>query len=437
MNRPLSVAETLNRDCDCSVVDVAMLGRNLDTTLGNDLAASIRVTHPHLFSEVPVFIDEQPLREMQELIAAVFRVIELPGFRAAALAAAPAIAQVEPKARGVLHGFDFHVGEDGPRLIEINTNAGGAMLNVFALGAQPPCCPAADDLLSPQGKIAELEDEFVAMFRREWRLARGDAPLRTIAIVDDDARSQYLYPEFELFRQLFERHGIEARIADAAALTLREGRLWLDELPIDLVYNRVTDFYFEDPKHLALRDAYRNDAAVITPHPRAHALLANKRNLALLTDANFLRGIGAVDADMRTLARLIPKTVLLEGDAERWWRERKQWFFKPAQGFASRGAYRGDKLTRRVFAEILQGGYVAQQIAAPGERRHSCAGAAGAFKVDVRHFVYDGKSQLLAARLYQGQTTNFRTAGGGFAPVRKPRAEASAAAMLAGCDRSS
>jgi hypothetical protein len=407
MNRPLSVAETLNRDCDCSVVDVAMLGRNLDTTLGNDLAASIRVTHPHLFSEVPVFIDEQPLREMQELIAAVFRVIELPGFRAAALAAAPAIAQVEPKARGVLHGFDFHVGEDGPRLIEINTNAGGAMLNVFALGAQPPCCPAADDLLSPQGKIAELEDEFVAMFRREWRLARGDAPLRTIAIVDDDARSQYLYPEFELFRQLFERHGIEARIADAAALTLREGRLWLDELPIDLVYNRVTDFYFEDPKHLALRDAYRNDAAVITPHPRAHALLANKRNLALLTDA------------------------------DRWWRERKQWFFKPAQGFASRGAYRGDKLTRRVFTEILQGGYVAQQIAAPGERRHSCAGAAGAFKVDVRHFVYDGKSQLLAARLYQGQTTNFRTAGGGFAPVRKPRAEASAAAMLAGCDRSS
>jgi hypothetical protein len=31
--------------------------------------------------------------------------------------------------------------------------------------------------------------------------------------------------------------------------------------------------------------------------------------------------------------------------------------------------------------------------------------------------VYDGMIQLMAARLYQGQTTNFRTAGGGFAPV--------------------
>jgi hypothetical protein len=37
--------------------------------------------------------------------------------------------------------------------------------------------------------------------------------------------------------------------------------------------------------------------------------------------------------------------------------------------------------------------------------------------VDLRYYVYDGRTQLLAARLYQGQTTNFRTQGGGFAPV--------------------
>jgi hypothetical protein len=35
----------------------------------------------------------------------------------------------------------------------------------------------------------------------------------------------------------------------------------------------------------------------------------------------------------------------------------------------------------------------------------------------VRNYVYDGQVQSLAARLYQGQTTNFRTPGGGFAPV--------------------
>jgi hypothetical protein len=31
--------------------------------------------------------------------------------------------------------------------------------------------------------------------------------------------------------------------------------------------------------------------------------------------------------------------------------------------------------------------------------------------------VYRGRVQLISARLYQGQTTNFRTPGGGFAPV--------------------
>jgi hypothetical protein len=39
-------------------------------------------------------------------------------------------------------------------------------------------------------------------------------------------------------------------------------------------------------------------------------------------------------------------------------------------------------------------------------------------KYDLRVYAYAGEIQLLAARLYQGQTTNFRTPGGGFAPVR-------------------
>lgn len=38
-------------------------------------------------------------------------------------------------------------------------------------------------------------------------------------------------------------------------------------------------------------------------------------------------------------------------------------------------------------------------------------------KFDVRAYAYDGRVLLLAARMYSGQTTNFRTPGGGFAPV--------------------
>ncbi len=44
-------------------------------------------------------------------------------------------------------------------------------------------------------------------------------------------------------------------------------------------------------------------------------------------------------------------------------------------------------------------------------------GGETSLKLDLRNYAYDGRVQLVAARLYQGQTTNFRTAGGGFAPV--------------------
>jgi hypothetical protein len=44
-------------------------------------------------------------------------------------------------------------------------------------------------------------------------------------------------------------------------------------------------------------------------------------------------------------------------------------------------------------------------------------GARTDLKVDIRLYTYDGAVLLKASRLYQGQTTNMRTPGGGFAPV--------------------
>jgi hypothetical protein len=103
--------------------------------------------------------------------------------------------------------------------------------------------------------------------------------------------------------------------------------------------------------------------------------------------------------------------------AEALWTARKELFFKPAAGFGSRAAYRGDKLTRRVWQDILAGSYVAQRITPPGERLVAAGSETGELKFDVRGYAYAGRIQLLAARLYSGQTTNFRTPGGGFAPV--------------------
>jgi hypothetical protein len=69
--------------------------------------------------------------------------------------------------------------------------------------------------------------------------------------------------------------------------------------------------------------------------------------------------------------------------------------------------------TRTTWEAILARPYVAQQVMPPSERTIQIDGRQVPLKLDVRAYVYDGAVQLTAARLYQGQTTNYRTAGGG------------------------
>ena len=88
-----------------------------------------------------------------------------------------------------------------------------------------------------------------------------------------------------------------------------------------------------------------------------------------------------------------------------------------SRGFGARAVYRGDKLTKKVWEQIQQGQYIAQALVPPPLRAIQVGDSATELKFDLRAYAYAGRVQLLAARTYSGQTTNFRTEGGGFAPV--------------------
>jgi hypothetical protein len=68
------------------------------------------------------------------------RVIALPAYRERVLAYAPALARHSPAAAGVFLGLRLSPRPEGPQLIEINSNAGGALLNARLLQAQRACC---------------------------------------------------------------------------------------------------------------------------------------------------------------------------------------------------------------------------------------------------------------------------------------------------------
>ena len=412
-------AEVLNQGCFCRTLNLERLHQQLESDASlKGLLQSITQNRPHLFSSTVVFLSREMEQQITQMVAAIERVVALSGYRAQALARAPAIAQHAFGTTGACMGFDFHLNAAGPQLIEINTNAGGALLNVALARAQQSCCEAMDWAFPPERKADTMEQTLFDMFQTEWRAQRGTARLQSVLIVDDDPAAQYLAPEFELFRQLFTRFGLAAAIAAPSALRWHEGKLWHKGSAVDMVYNRLTDFYLDEPRHLALRQAYEAGAVVLTPDPHAHALYADKRNLIALGQDALLETWGASDADRSLLQAGVPQTELVTPEhADDLWARRRQLFFKPVAGFGAKAAYRGDKLTRRVWAEILEGDFVAQALVAPGQRLIEIDGVQTDLKFDIRAYAYAGQVQLLAARMYAGQTTNFRTEGGGFAPV--------------------
>ena len=219
-------ADDWNRGCACRTLDAAQLQRELDhdDALAG-LGAALRHTHPHLFAATAVFISRAMADSLQIAIATLERVIALPGYRAQALARTPGIAAHDFGPLGAFTSYDFHLTDRGPWLIEINTNAGGALLNAVLARAQRACCADMAAVIGTPRDPPPPEQAFVAMFHSEWRRQRGDAALRRLLIVDDDPAGQHLAPEFELFRRLFRAHGFDAEIADAARLRSEERRV--------------------------------------------------------------------------------------------------------------------------------------------------------------------------------------------------------------------
>lgn len=406
-----SLANSVNRHCLCQTMDKKILKAYLEKTMHFEDFIKSR---PNLFSQTAVYISSEDLQSIKEIIKSVESVIKSKTFQDVVLNQSQPIAIKDYGPHGVFMGYDFHLTEDGPKLIEINTNAGGGFLNLILAKAQVACCEG----IKQPFDLQTLESTYYQMFLSEWKNQMGDLPLNRIAIIDVDPKNQYLFPEFELFSQLFKKFEIDCLVLDPSELTFQDGGLWCGDKKVDLVYNRMTDFYFENENHVHIKQAYESGKVVITPNPHHHALFANKLNLEILSDQTTLTNLGIDSATIAKLIASVPKTIKLSHHNQEFlWKNKRNYFFKPAAGFGSKATYRGDKLTLKVWEEINRTNYVAQEIAKPGLRIVQVGEVQNALKLDIRAYSYDSKIQLLSSRLYMGQTTNFRTEGGGFAPV--------------------
>jgi hypothetical protein len=292
-----------------------------------------------------------------------------------------------PQNESVCTSYDFHWTTDNElKLIEINTNAA-----FLALGTE------LYDFHQTGNSFKA--DDIVKMFSNEAKLCGQD--LKHLTLIDEAPSSQRLYIEFLIYQKILEKNGIKTEIKDVSEVNSSEQS--------DLIYNRYTDFYLNDVvKSKTIRELYQNGKINLSPNPYEYFLLADKQRMIEWQHQTDLP---------------VPKSLLKTydlGTAEREfiWTERKKLFFKPKNSFGSKQAYKGAAVSHKTFDEFYGASMLAQEYAQPGEVDVRVGTETLKMKYDLRCYAYQGKLQIVIARLYQGQTTNLKTTGGGFTIVK-------------------
>lgn len=343
------------------------------------------------------------LAQMLRLLALSWKLLNSPDYRRQLESELPEPARFDPGYAAVMMGYDFHLTDAGPRLIEINTNAGGAALALRACRGEPQPTPS-------------LRRRLRRMFAREWAdFSGGSRPLRRLVILDSEPQQQALYPEMQRFVDWLETDGLVVRIADPRELKAGAGGVRCDGNPVDMIYNRHCDFYLEDETLAGIRAAYLARRVCVTPNPFVYGHLADKRRLVLWRQTERMRACGLDAAEVELLQRLVPESRLLAAlDADRVWSERKSLVFKPVARFGSKGVLLGKGISRKRFAELDPATTLVQELVPPSQIFDETGAG---YKVDLRLFAWRDRPLGIAARLYQGQVTNLQTPGGGFAAV--------------------
>jgi hypothetical protein len=361
-------------------------------------------------SRATVELPAAALRRMLKLVRLLDRLSRNLEYRSQVYPQLPDIARFDPGHDSVMMCYDFHLAGDVPRLIEVNTNAGGGLL---AYLAHEPSLP-----IEPESLKASLKERLLQSFAEEMRQFSGGSKIRPerIAIIDEDPSQQYLYPEMCAFAGLFNAWGVPAKVVDPQQLEASADGVWFNDQPVDLVYNRHCDFYLESESMAGLRAAYLARKVCLTPNPHVYGLLADKRRLVLWSDPEKRAAFVLSATEQTLLDETLPACGLLSDlDLQQAWSARKQSVFKPVDSFGSRGVLLGRKISRKRFDQLPAVTTLVQELVPP-----SLTEVPGTepMKTDLRLYAYRDRALGVTARLYHGQVTNLRTPGGGFARVK-------------------
>jgi len=350
-------------------------------------------------SEIPIPVPHEHFLRMYRFVCIMWQLKQHSEYLAGLQSDLPEAADIEPETPSVLMGYDFHLTPDGPKLIEINNNAGGLYIDDGSDG---------NGRWLPQPALPEWHEPLTArlcnMFPATWR---------HIAIMDEDVSRQYMYPEMLAYAELLESEGRNVCVVSPGDIRTRSDGLYIGEVRLDAIYNRHTDFYLERPELAHIRKAYEEGLVQLNPHPRSYALLGDKGRMVDWWKKGFLEHF-LPQEEIKLIRNIVPESHRLKDvDSGELWDERKHWVFKPAARHGGKGVVLGKAMSRKRFAELAPGETILQRYVPPSmvelKGEH--------FKLDVRLYTHGSRLLALAGRIWQGQVTNFRAEGSGWVPL--------------------
>ncbi len=308
------------------------------------------------------------------------------------------ISQIPIKNYAVLMAYDFHLDSNNqPQLIEINTNASGFLV--------------IDLINKVHGRQTQALNLLRDSFFKEWRLfSNQKTKTPHVVIIDHQIEKQNMKFEFLMYQDLIKSWGWNCEIIEALDIKSdTSGNLFTPaHKPINFIYNRLTDFYFE--KYPILQQAYKKQTACFSPNPREYGLLGDKKNLCTLSSYLSQYKNKLDPFALQSIENTILKTSIIDDHS---WENRKNLFFKPLTGYGGKSAYRGSSITKKKFKEFNQG--IAQEYIPPSTWIDPITHTK--WKIDIRVYVYKNTIQLIGGRAYQGQLTNFKNILGGFCSI--------------------
>lgn len=329
-----------------------------------------------------------------------------------------------PQYGGFMMCFDFHISQlNGcPKLIEVNTNAGGFVSAMF-LAETESSCSKQELSIGTNCESKFLKAKFTQSFDCEVKLwfsslsedrrrSEGidlEKPSLCLAIVDDNVEAQGLIKEMKIMAEILRSNLPYLKcciVVSPEALELDPEQKFLrlkeDGERIHLIYNRTVDFRMREPSHHHIRQAAIAQSILLTPHPAIYCRTADKRLLSRLT-----RLVQQPHVDPRLADVVLPAKLMSEEPLDFWIQQKKNYVFKPVEGNGSRGVNRGDKISISRLSGLDPQQTIAQAMCPP-------ALSADGSKWDLRVYTYGSHIIAAITRHFSGQVLEMSSPLSGF-----------------------